>query len=158
MLALKFWFMLDLIYWLLYNQTLLNVTLMIIKKILLKSKELLECYFVTNILNHTPALYTYKQFGSYFNGIKDPYRKILCYHWRLGSDIKVLRLMFWFKDLVWDNKFIRQRIMLITHHDENVFSFQIYDVASTLFFCGNFLSFGQTCFQKILFFQIFLFF
>jgi hypothetical protein len=83
--------------------------------------------------------------------------KILCYHWRLGSDIKVLRLMFWFKDLVWDNKFIRQRIMLITHHDENVFSFQIYDVASTLFFCGNFLSFGQTCFQKILFFQIFLF-
>jgi hypothetical protein len=44
--------------------------------------------------------------------------KILCYHWCLGFDIKVLILRFWFKDLVWDNKFICQMIILITHHDE----------------------------------------
>jgi hypothetical protein len=37
-------------------------------------------------------------------------------------------------------------------------SFEIYDVASTLFLCGIFLSFGETCFQKIIFSQIFLVF
>jgi hypothetical protein len=38
--------------------------------------------------------------------------------------------------------------MLITYHDEKKIPFQISDVASTLFFGGILLSFGETCFQK----------
>lgn len=74
--------------------------------------------------------------------------KILCYHQHLGSGIKVLRLSFWFKDLVWDNKFIRQMIMLITHHDEKYFFLPNLWLASTLFSVAIFCNLVKLVFKK----------